>query len=295
MSKGRKARPKTNARLLERLPQFQPSVGFDVDHVDIGTGAPLSFSPKRHKQISNLLSKQVRQHVRTVNWLDKPTGLERFLREAVHAIAVYLHQCDVKGAFDRKKAKVYLSDAADAVCAAQEKLQAIAGWPELSSFLERLFAEVGKRSKESSTNSVLHQIKLFQNRREEREILGGVLPKRLASVLSQLEPLLTLAAERVEFLPGDFQRDDAAQEFVDKMALAWISGTGYLPTYSRPTARLRKPSPFAKLLRAVNQKVFNPKIRSPNDFREYALRSVKRMKERFPELACVSGRPPQSK
>jgi hypothetical protein len=296
MTTKRRIPPRSDPRLLEPLPQFRPGVGFDTDHVDIETGASLAISPERHKQIRDLLEKHIQPYVRTVNWLDKPTELERFLREAVRAIAIYLDQRNVQTAFDRKKAKKFLTDAADAVSAAQKKLQAIAGWTELSSFLERLLAAVGTGREKNFKMSEETLLQFHKRTRKERKrrILRGLEPKHLALLLSQLEPLLTLAAERVEFQPGDFQRDDAAQNFVDEMALVWIAGTGCLPTYSRQSTRSRRPSPFAELLIAINEKVFESKIRSHNDFREYALKSVKRMKERFPELVPVSGRPHKS-
>jgi hypothetical protein len=252
MATKRKIPPRTDPRLLESLPQFRPGLGFDTDHVDIETGASLAFSPERHKQIRDLLEKHIQQYVQTVNWLDKPTGLERFLREAVSAIAIYIDQRKVQAAFDRKKAKRFLTDAADAVSAAQKKMQAIEGWAELSSFLERLLAKVGTGPENEMSEETLMG--------RERRILRGLEPKQLALLLSQLEPLLTLAAERVQFQPGDFQRDDAAQNFVDEMASAWIAGTGCLPTYSRQSSRSRRPSPFAELLIAINKKSSNPKF-----------------------------------
>jgi hypothetical protein len=287
MKKGRKGPPKTGADFLDALPQFQPGGGFDIDHVNTETGSVSGFSPQRREEIRKVLTEHIEPYVRTVNWLDEPTGLERFLREAESAIAIYLDQRNVQPAFDREKAKAYLGKAADAVSAAQKKLQAIAGWPELSSFLERLFATegTGRENGFKMSEETLSQFHKKTRRERKRGILRDLEPKHVALLLSRLEPLLTLAAERVEFQPGDYQRDDAAREFVDLLAFAWICGTGRLPTYSTPSPRSRRPSPFAELLTAINEKILDSKTRSSNSFRSYALQSVDHMKERFPDLA----------
>jgi hypothetical protein len=297
MKKGRKGPPKTGAHFLDALPQFQPGGGFDIDHVNTETGSVSGFSPQRRKKIRKVLTEHIERHVRTVDWLEMPTGLERFLREAEHAIAIYLDQRNLQFAFDREKAKAYLRKAAGAVSAAQKKLQAIVAWTELSSFLERLFAAVGAGRKNGfkMSEEALSQFHKKTRKERKRGILRGLEPKHVALLLSQLEPLLTLAAERVEFQPGDYQRDNAAREFVDAMAFAWICGTGRLPTYSTPSPRSRRPSPFAELLTAINAKILDSKTRSSKSFRSYALQSVNRMKERFPDLAPVSGQPPRSR
>jgi hypothetical protein len=87
-----------------------------------------------------------------------------------------------------------------------------------------------------------------------------------------------LATERVKFQPGDYQRKELVQNFVDELAFAWMCGTGRVPTYSKPSKRSKNPSPFAALLTAVNGVLPNT-LQSRNNFRDYAQRSVKRMRK----------------
>jgi hypothetical protein len=275
--------PKTENGVLKTLPQFRPSQSFDIDHIDRRGGSSSAFQPERVKEIKRVLTHSVQAHVRIVDRFGEPTGVERFLREAVKAIEIYEIQRKVEPFFDRKNAKVFLIEAADAVRVAQRRLQAIAAWSELSSFLEKLFAAVGesKPSKFTPSDATSSRKRLFST----------LEPKLLAHLLFQVEPLLTLAAEQVQFQPGDFQRDDATRDFVDAMAYAWICCTGRLPTYSTPSTRSRKSSPFANLMTTVNEKVLSPEISSPNNFSEYGQASVRRMKTRFPELDNVSAKP----
>lgn len=149
--KGRRAPLKTDARLLEKLPQFGPATGLDIRYADI--------NPRRRQKIRKLLTGCIEPYVRT----DEPNALGRFLRETEHNIAIYIDQRNMRQpAFDREKAKKYVHKAANTVRAAKKDLQAIAGWPELSSFLERLSVQVGKRSEGGPSNSALHVIKRIE-------------------------------------------------------------------------------------------------------------------------------------
>jgi len=104
-------------------------------------------------------------------------------------------------------------------------------------------------------------------------------PEQIAWRLSQLETVVSLAAERISFGPGDAQRDEIAQDFTDQLASAWHSATERKPTYSRPTARLKKLSPFARLLETINQKLLKERHRSPNNFFEYGAKAIKRLRQ----------------
>jgi hypothetical protein len=276
--KGRRAPPKTDASLLEVLPQFGPATGLDIRYADI--------NPRRRQKIRKLLTGCIEPYVRT----DEPNALGRFLRETEHNVAIYIDQRNAQQpAFDREKAKKYLRKAANTVHAAQKDLQAIAGWPELSSFLERLSVRRARawqnaargrdepgRSEGGPSNSLLHEIKLIEKAKKERELLQAVQPRHLADVLFQLEPLLIIAIERVAFQSDE---DDAARNFTDAMASAWFDATGRLPTCAKKSIRSRGSSPFVELLTVINQKIFKPKMRSPNNFFQYGVKSVSRMKE----------------
>jgi hypothetical protein len=104
-------------------------------------------------------------------------------------------------------------------------------------------------------------------------------PDQIAWRISQLETVVSLADERVSFGHGDAQRDQIAQEFTDLLASAWHSATERKPTYSRPTPRLKNPSPFARLLETINQDLLKKRHRSANNFREYGIKSVKRLRQ----------------
>ena len=102
-------------------------------------------------------------------------------------------------------------------------------------------------------------------------------PDQIRLRISQLETVVSLADERVTFGPGDAQRDQIAQDFTDQLASAWRSATERLPTCSRPTPRLKNPSPFGHLLQTINQRLLNKRHQSPNDFFEYGAKAIKRL------------------
>jgi hypothetical protein len=85
-SRQRRALPRTDKDALKKLPQFRPGPSFDIDHINIQTGSLSAFPPERLKEIRNVLTEHIQSHVRVVEWSGEPTGLERFLREAVKAI-----------------------------------------------------------------------------------------------------------------------------------------------------------------------------------------------------------------
>jgi hypothetical protein len=241
------------------------------------------FSARRRKKIRKILTEYIKPFVRT----DQPNALEQFLQETEYNIAIYIGQRTAeqasalpplprRAAFDRKKAQNYLRKASNTVCAAQKDLRAIAGWPELSSFFERLSVQVGKWTKGQTPNSLLHQIRLIEKANKERHLLQAVQPKYLAGQLFQLEPLLIIAIERIA---RQSDADAAALNFVNAMASAWFDATGILPTSARRSIRSLRQSPFTELLQVINQKIFRPKVRSPNNFFQYAVKSVSFMKE----------------
>jgi hypothetical protein len=276
MKRGRKASPKTDACLLASLPQFGPAKGFDIRHVDKKSGALSYFGPRRREKIRRPLTECIEPYVRT----DEPNALERFLQEAEHNIAFYIGERNAQRvtldeqqpAFNHEEAENYLRKAVGSVHAAQKDLLAFASWPELSSFLERLSVQVAKWRKGKAPNSFLHQITLTERARKE---VQAVQPRHLADALFQLEHFLIIASDRVAF---QFGEDAAARNLVDAMASAWFDATGRLPTCARRSIRSLRPSPFANLLRVINQKIFRPKFRSRNDFFQYGVKSVSRIR-----------------
>jgi hypothetical protein len=99
--KRRRAPPKTDASLLEVLPQFGPATGLDIRYADI--------NPRRRQKIRKLLTGCIEPYVRT----DEPNALGRFLRETEHNIAIYIDQRNARQlkrnaqqpAFDHEKGK----------------------------------------------------------------------------------------------------------------------------------------------------------------------------------------------
>jgi len=288
-------RIKTDPKALRSLPQFHPDRSFDVESMDLDTGDYHLFPPAVETEIIKILSRCVQPYVRVVEWNGKPTGLDRFLHNALRTIATYVSQRGRGPMFDRIKAKAVLLKADKTVLAAITALTEISMWRELSHYLEQLYLGAQPHERPKSETPARHKPTASAVNRaigQADQQLATYLafsPWTVVGRLSNLEPVLTLAVERIGFQPGDFQRDDIAQEFIDEMVVAWISATGGLPTYSKASPRSRSPSPFAALLMTVNAGILRKDLRSPNDFREYAAKSIKQMKERFPELRTVRG------
>lgn len=287
----------TSREELARFPQFAPDESY----------SPL-YPKDREDEIKNVLTRCIRPRLQSVMFLDEQTSLDRFLRHAIHALAVYIHKSNSNRNFDRAQAACRLREAVGSVCTARERLESITGWPELTAFVESILVHAGKTNRnrgaedearkefnqsspqiriddrEQQLRSLIRELRLHDKEREEFHKFS---PQTLAAQLRRLEEVLMVAAERVKFQPGDYQRKDFVQKFVDEIAFAWICGTGQLPTYSKPSHRSRNQSPFADLLIAINGTILPDHIRSRNDFRDYGQNSVKLMKQMFPELLSI--------
>jgi hypothetical protein len=295
-------RPKTTEDYLARLPQFEPrpipfadlqeydvqvqrEQGIDVQvqreqGIDVqkqGKHTPwLGKMPKplRCERIDDVLSKFMARHIHDA------TKLEPFLNDAKRAIAGYVGARETE--YDRRKAKKLLSATSIALSIALEKakpkLQEIARWPELSNYLKRLHrdATLAEQPQPSSRKQVKQELR---RRADLGRSYSDFAPDKIAWRLSQLETVVSLAAKRVSFGPGDAQRDQIAQDFTDQLASAWHSATERKLTYSRPTPRLKNPSPFARLLETINQTLLKERHRSPNNFFEYGAKAIKRLRQ----------------
>jgi hypothetical protein len=133
-----------------------------------------------------------------------------------------------------------------------------------------------RRPEPSSRKQVKQE---FQRSAALARIYSDFAPDQIALCLSHLETVLSLAAERVTFGPGDAQRDQIAQDFTDQLASAWRRATKTLPTCSRLTPHLKNPSPFALLLKTINQELLQDRHRSKNDFLEYGIKSVRGLRQ----------------
>jgi hypothetical protein len=282
-------RPKTPADYLARLPQFEPRpipfADYDVQ-VQREQGI-IDVQMQREQRIDDVLSKFMAPYIRDA------TKLEPFLNDAKRAIRGYVGERETE--YDRRKAKKLLSATSIALETTKRKLQEINQWPELSDFLKRLYQEFARWPELSELLKPLHrdatlaerpqplsrkQVKQELRRRADLDrSYSDIAPDRIRWRLSQLEAVVSLAAERVTFGPGDAQRDQIAQDFTDQLASAWHRATETWPTCSKPTRRLKNPSPFARLVKTINQELLMKRHRSPNNFFEYGAKAVKRLRQ----------------
>ena len=268
---------------LARLPQFEPRpIAFaDLDLVECTQCSALHLAgqrcracgffnaqPEGKQRIDDVLSEFMSPHIRD------GTKLEPFLNDAKRAIAGYVGARETE--YDRRKAKKLLLAASIALETTKRKLQEIARWPELSDYLKRLHrdATLTEQPQASSRKQVKQELR---RRADLDRNYSDFAPDQIARRLSQLETVVSLADERVTLGRGDAQRDQIAQDFTDQLASAWHSATERMPTYSRPTPRLKNPSPFARLLETINQKLLKECHRSPNNFFEYGAKAIKRL------------------
>jgi hypothetical protein len=258
----RLTRPKTTAHYLARLPQFEPR---PIPFAELE-----EYQEGGERRIDDVLSAFMAPYIHDA------MSLEPFLKDAKRAIAGYV---GARGTvYDRQKAKKLLSTTSIAVEKTQRKLKQIAQWSELSNYLKRLSSGATPTDQQEPSSP-----KQMEQELERRAALARsysyFAPDQIAWRLSQLETVVSLAAERVTLDPGDAQRDRIAQDFTDQLAAAWHSATGKLPTCSRPTPRLKNLSPFARLLKTINEGLLEKHHRSANDFLEYAIKSVKRVSQ----------------
>jgi hypothetical protein len=265
-------RPKTTGDYLARLPQFEPRpIPFaDLQEYDVQVQREqgIDVQEQGKQRIDDMLSRFMAPHIRDA------TKLKPFLIDANRAIAAYVGARETE--YDRRKAKELLSATSIALETTERKLQEIAQWPELSNYLKRLYrdATLAEQPQPSSRKQAKQELR---RRADLGRGYSDFAPDQIARRLSQLKTVVSLADERVSFGPGDAQRDQIAQDFTDQLASAWPSATGKRPTYSRPTPRLKNPSPFARLLETINQRLLKERHRSPNNFSEYGAKAIKRL------------------
>jgi hypothetical protein len=295
----RPIRPKTTENYLARLPQFEPRpIPFaDLDLIECtqcsalrlaGQACPacgfLGAQKEGNQRIDDVLSKFMTPHIRDAR------KLQPFLNDAKRAIAGYVGARETE--YDRRKAKTLLTETLTNLETARRKLQEIAGWPELSNYLKRVhrdalgFGHLGPAERHLAEATLSEQPQASSRKQVKQELrrradldrnYSDFAPDQIARRLSQLETVVSLADERVTLGRGDAQRDQIAQDFTDQLASAWHSATDGNPTCSRPTPRLKKPSPFARLLETINQRLLNKRHKSPNDFFEYGAKAIKRL------------------
>ena len=257
----------------KKLPQFEPrpTPFADLQEYDVEVQREQGIDVQEQgKRIDDVLSTFMAPYIRHA------TKLEPFLNDAKRAIAGYVGARETE--YDRRKAKTLLSATLIALEKTKPKLQEIARWPELSKYLKRLHrdATLPEQPEPSSPKRLKQELR---RRARLGRSYSDFAPDQIAWRLSQLGRVVSLADERVTFGFGDAQRDQIAQDFTDQLASAWHSATERKPTYSRPTPRLKNPSPFARLLETINQTLLKERHRSPNNFFEYGVKAIKRLRQ----------------
>lgn len=285
-AKGKWVAPKTDPARLARVPQFAPDNSFEVHGIDSATGAYQAFAPERQIIVESVLTDCLPKTVEpgTVN-------AARFLRYAQTAIATFEHRKRTADQFNRPQAKAELENAVSAIIAAQRALERIASWKEISDYLKHVYLDAVPKVN-VGTSDIEETMQLRQEQEEGlyNEYLS-FSPAALAARLMQLEPVLSLAIEKVGFGPGgDSLRDDIAQEFCNDLAYAWILVTDRIPTFPKPNPQSRKLSPFANLLRRVNDEVLLEYARNDGAFQYFGIQAVARMRQLFPTLTKLRRR-----
>jgi hypothetical protein len=285
----------SDADYLARLPQFEPRPTpfadlqeYDVHQVQREQGIDVQEQFRnwtsdiklscRWPRIDDVLSKFMAPYIRDA------TKLEPFLNNTKRAIAGYVGARETE--YDRRKAKKLLSSTSIELETTKRKLQEIAQWPELSNYLKRLHRDAPPAKRKQMEQELRRRARISSLKQVKQELrrrarLGksysDFAPDQIAWRLSQLETVVSLADKRVSLGPGDAQRDQIAQDFADQLASAWHSATERVPTCSKPTRRLKNPSPFALLLETINQKLLKKCHRSPNNFFEYGAKAIRRL------------------
>ena len=258
------SRPRTPQSDLDRLPQFEPDHTFRLDETQHESVLP--FPESRARQIRDVLSSAMKDHVREACFHGKPTSLERFLGNAMLAIATYESRSLRRPASDRGRASKLVKEVRAALWAFQRTLERTVEWKQLDRYLESLFVAARKQNERQhdEREGKRSAAKLTASRIAAKDEAGRPVSSRFSREIAErgpepiklLEPLLALAVEKLEFQPGDFQRDEIVREFVDAMMFAWMSATGVRPTISKS-----KPLAFQRLLATINQEIFEPEIR----------------------------------
>jgi hypothetical protein len=283
--------PRTDPERLETIPQFEPDYSFQVHDIDWDNGTVRPFAPDRENLIDGVLKSALPTRIKPTAFEDKPTSAGRYCDYAKHAIAVFEHRKKASAQSNRRQARAELESAVASVLETQQKLERLAGWPEISAYLKSVYVSCVSKPKfepEEMDESI--------KRRHERAVAlsneyRNFSPDVLSARLAQLEPVLSLSIEKIEFGPGgDALRDDISQEFCNEMAYAWILGTGQIPTYPKPNPKSRKLSLFASLLKNINDEVLPIELRNQNGFQYFGIQAVDQMRKRFPGFAKVRRR-----
>jgi len=198
-----KRRPTTSQDYLARLPQFEPRPTPFGRHgilpLPLGDLIGKNQEP-RENRIDDVLSKFMAPYIRDA------TKLQPFLNDAKRAIGGYVGARETE--YDRRKAKTLLTETLTDLVTARRKLQDIAGWPELSNYLKRVYrdAPVWPENKNAAPTERPEPSSARKQAEQARQRTAALdrsysdfAPDQIAWRLSQLETVVSLADERVTF------------------------------------------------------------------------------------------------
>jgi hypothetical protein len=285
--------PPTPKERLEKLPQFEPDYSISYHHIDFEKGERHLFPPDRERQLRNALTEFFGFRARSVEWRGSTTSADRFIENAMRAIATFEHRRGAQPIFDRKAAKETFKRTGDRILDTCQDLDEVASNREFSQFLRSIFASTADRQGSATLEGVAPVRALstaLKQSEKQFQLYREISPDALAAQLMKLQAVLALATERVELAAGDFQRDEIAQELCNELAYTWISGTGKIPTVSEANNRSRTKSPFLLLLALVNDNV-DQRFRHQTEFRNYGAKARDAMRRQFPELVSKVRKP----
>jgi hypothetical protein len=298
MANRRAVPPRTPKERLEKLPQFEPDYSISYHQISFEKRERHLFPPEREQRLRKVLTEFIGSHSRSVVWRGKPTSTDRFVENALRAIATFEHRRSAQPNFDRKAARELFKRTGARILDTCQDLEEISTNRERSQFLKRLYAAADRQDNaafeapERAPSKALKRLEakaLKQSEARSQSYLE-ISPDALALQLMKLHALVAVAAEKVELGAGDFQRDEIAQELCIELAIAWVSGTGKIPTVSKPSKTYRPNSPFLSLLALVNENI-DQKFRHQTEFRNYATKARDEMRRQFPELVSQNRKP----
>jgi hypothetical protein len=225
----------------------------------------------------DFLVREIKNHAQVIEWEGDPTGADRFVKNGLAAIRWYVLESEVRCRVQDRQpiAQELFARGTEALKCAAAVLEEISENHELSSYLAGLYMN-GPRPSSS------RDLKRWTRQREAYEKIS---PANAARSIMHLEPVLALAAEQLKRKPGDYQRNPTVNVFVEEMMLAWVSGTGQIPTCATRNSKSKNDSPFLAMLKRINSEIFEvegvPPIRDIVGVAQAARREIK---TRYPGL-----------
>jgi hypothetical protein len=299
---------------LDRLPQFEPDRIFRLDEHD----SVLPFHESRARQIRDVLSSAMKDHVREASFQGEPTSIDRFLNNAMRAIAMYENQSLKSRAHDRKRAGKLVKEARAALLAFQRALEPIVEWKQLDGYLERFFVADRKQKtlqheeREGRLLAALRDdLQPTHGHTVEWKKLDQYLKKPFAadrklSVVGALRRQLKLGdqyraqfrarsprklLEWLKFLEPllslssqklEFQAGDFQRnEIVRKFADDMVFAWMSATGAVPPISKSKRPSVFQRLLATINREILKPETMHRTDFRSPAVVAAERARKRY--------------